>query len=290
MIDNCTFEDSRNHHGSMVDIDFEFHARNVPVSVAESVLDAIDEFKFRVTAPDTTSPKAEKKPVPDPTYEEIEREQEETKVYTSPVVAQSTTSCGSAVQTPIAKKRGKGNKFGIPTSLHTTDRKAYDRLWSRCKAHGITYEQALAMEKTPKAKVPAKKKPVVKPSAQAIAPSNEVKEPPAGTTQDLLDTLPDERPQTNKESGRQNPHTVEAKHRSAADAHEKIRAVIVEKNGPLSPGQHVRHNGPKASPFSGKEGVIKKVASDGQIFVQFGESTTWLMPHIVTVIPQEPAE
>ena len=41
---------------------------------------------------------------------------------------------------------GKGNSFGIPVLLYTTDKKQYQRLWARCKTHGIKYEEALAME------------------------------------------------------------------------------------------------------------------------------------------------
>jgi hypothetical protein len=46
-------------------------------------------------------------------------------------------------------KRGKVNKYGIPPSLNTTDLKLYNRLWYRCKQHGLTYEEAMKYEKSP---------------------------------------------------------------------------------------------------------------------------------------------
>jgi len=48
------------------------------------------------------------------------------------------------------KKRGgnnnKANKYGIPPTLFHTDKRAYQRLWSRCKKGGIMYEEALKLE------------------------------------------------------------------------------------------------------------------------------------------------
>ena len=52
---------------------------------------------------------------------------------------------------------GKGNSFGIPVLLYTTDKKQYQRLWARCKSHGIKYEEALAMEGKTKVRRHAKK-------------------------------------------------------------------------------------------------------------------------------------
>jgi hypothetical protein len=77
---------------------------------------------------------------------------------------------------------GKGNPYGIPTSLYTTDKKKYQRLWSRCKAKGIKYEEALAMDGKTKlvgrhAKKAKAEALIIKESAQSIASSNDVKEP-----------------------------------------------------------------------------------------------------------------
>jgi hypothetical protein len=77
---------------------------------------------------------------------------------------------------------GRGNPYGIPTSLYTTDKKKYQRLWHRCKVKGIKYEEALAMEGKTKlvgrhAKKAKAEALIIKESAQAIASSNDVKEP-----------------------------------------------------------------------------------------------------------------
>lgn len=45
------------------------------------------------------------------------------------------------------KHNGKGNKYGIPPELYKQDKQKYSRIWSRCKKHGLTYEQALELEK-----------------------------------------------------------------------------------------------------------------------------------------------
>lgn len=78
---------------------------------------------------------------------------------------------------PHGGNNGKVNKYGIPPELNGTDRKKYMRLYDRCKRLGLTYEAALALEKTPEI--------IVKESPQPIASSNEVKEPAAKT----MDTL-----------------------------------------------------------------------------------------------------
>jgi len=76
----------------------------------------------------------------------------------------------------------KGNKYGIPASLFSEDKRKYQRLDARCRTHGITYEQALEMEKMIRpGKVHAD---TLKQSAQAIASSNDVKEPACTLTMD----------------------------------------------------------------------------------------------------------
>jgi hypothetical protein len=75
----------------------------------------------------------------------------------------------------------KVNQYGIPSELYRTDKNLYQRLWGRCKKHGIKYEAALAMEATmrkrPEKKAKAPAADTTKDSAQAIAPSNEAKAP-----------------------------------------------------------------------------------------------------------------
>lgn len=90
----------------------------------------------------------------------------------------------------IKAAAAKVNKFGIPPSLFGKDKKKYQRLWYLCKKHGITYEGALKKDQdlaaARKNKAQAKKKSggKAKPSAKAIAPSNEGKKPPVPVTMD----------------------------------------------------------------------------------------------------------
>lgn len=61
---------------------------------------------------------------------------------------------------PMKPGRSKGNKYGIPTELAKTDKKLFDRLWQRCKTHGIMYEEALNLKPAKagrKPKAPAEK-------------------------------------------------------------------------------------------------------------------------------------
>ena len=73
------------------------------------------------------------------------------------------------------KTRGnKSNKFGIPVSLLKTDRKAYDRAWHYCNAHGITYDKIAefkAAKKAERVKKPAK----VKEPPTQMAPMGAIK-------------------------------------------------------------------------------------------------------------------
>jgi hypothetical protein len=127
-----------------------------------------------------------------------------------------------ALSNNVKEAPPKFNKYGIPSSLLKTDKKLYQRLWARCKAHGIMYDEAINQEK------------------------------PARSPQEKI-----------------------------------IQNLIVEKNGPLHAGQNVRHNGSKASPFFGKVGVVQKLSADGQVYVKFGESLTWISPYSLTVVQEE---
>lgn len=56
--------------------------------------------------------------------------------------------CSPPPKTPADGSAGrrKGNKYGIPNELKKTDKKLFDRLWQRCKSHGITYEEAVKLK------------------------------------------------------------------------------------------------------------------------------------------------
>jgi hypothetical protein len=130
-----------------------------------------------------------------------------------------------------------------------------------------------------------------KQSAQAIASSNDVKEPaPARQETPWKDVVkktanpPHEPIISEGEPARCKDGSL-----PASVAHGKIRELVAVKNGELRAGQHIKHNGPRASPFFGKEGKIVKIGSDGQVFVDFGASSTWLAPHIVMVVPEATA-
>ncbi len=259
MIDKCNFSEYRLYHSSMVDIDFRFHAKDVPADIAEAACDAIDELKFRLIAPDTESPKPQKKPVPDPTCDEEAgcKDCNPDQFHggcekCSPPPAPIAAVLKEKFNPPVSEKKKpaktkKGNPYGIPKHLFSEDKAKYQRLWSICKKRGITYEEAL---KVPKRKSPS----TSKQSAKALSSSNDVKEP-----------------------HKNDPY--------ASSGQQKIRGLVAAKNGEIRSGMRVKHNGSKASPLFGKEGVVRKVGNDGQLFVGFGDTTTWLTPSSVMVIP-----
>jgi hypothetical protein len=128
---------------------------------------------------------------------------------------------------PPLEKKTRSNKYGIPSDLYIADKKMYDRLNARCKAHGINYEEALKREKPV-----VERKPITSPTvAQPQQPTPDI---------------------------------------------------------PLRSGGSVKHIGSKASPFFGQTGTIQKMSADGQLFVKFGESFTWISPYSVTPIPESP--
>lgn len=110
--------------------------------------------------------KAQKRPVPDPTCDE-ETGCAGCKDFgkngaceaCSPPPAHKPAD-GLPAKTPPVKKEAKrvaskspaktgrrsGNKFGIPSDLAKTDKKLFDRLWQRCKTHGIMYKEALNLQ------------------------------------------------------------------------------------------------------------------------------------------------
>jgi hypothetical protein len=180
---------------------------------------------------------------------------------------------------------GKGNSFGIPVLLYTTDKKQYQRLWARCKSHGIKYEEALAMEGKTKVRRHAKKmgrQPLATTPAKVVEKSSEP----------LFDEVIQKTANPPHEPIVRGCEPARCKDGSlpASAAHGKIRELVAVKNGELRAGQRIKHNGPKASPFFGKEGKIVKVSpNSGEVFVDFGASSTWLAPHIVMVVPEATA-
>jgi hypothetical protein len=66
MIDKLDVKKRITRSNGITDLYFAVGAMGVPVKGAEAAEEAFDEFLFRLTAPDTESPAAQKKPIPDP--------------------------------------------------------------------------------------------------------------------------------------------------------------------------------------------------------------------------------
>jgi hypothetical protein len=168
---------------------------------------------------------------------------------TVPISVLEKPKSDTKVKPAPKKARGnKSNKFGIPISLYKTDHKAYSTAWAYCNAHGITYDKIGEFKAAKKAERAKPKKPV-KPSTQRV--------------HDAVKNAP--------------PATV---------IHDKINTAIIKQNGPLHLGQQVKHNGLKSSPFFGKVGEILKISDDGQLFVKFGSSSTWLPQSSIFVVKE----
>jgi hypothetical protein len=154
----------------------------------------------------------------------------------------------------VKKKEHKsGNKYGLPPHLFSQNKKLYQRLWGRCKAKGIMYDEALKLE------APTKVKDLPK----------------------FLIESPEEKPK--EKQSKPDPS------RPTPPAQEKLRKAIVAKNGAIHAGQFVKHNGSGSSPFFGQIGQVIKVNDRGEIFVKFGSSTTWLAQYLVMVMPDQAA-
>lgn len=177
---------------------------------------------------------------------------------------------------PMVEKTAKVNQYGIPSSLATTDKKTYQRLWYRCKSQGIKYEEALAQEGVMKrGKRPAK-------SADP-QPAPEKKPRKASVKKERL---PFHQTQTGgaASSGANSPVITSGTPASAYPQGYQSNSPSLH-GLQLKAGDKVRHNGSKASPHFGKEGEILKVADDGIAFVKFGDATTWLSPIYLAVVP-----
>lgn len=161
------------------------------------------------------------------------------------------------------------NQYGIPKSIYKTDKKLYQRLWARCKAKGIKYSEALNLERKPLAQTPPENTAVKKPRK---APVKKPRLPFHQTTAG------------GSASSDTNSQTITAGAPAASSTLQKLNNTIIKQNGTLKAGQRVRHNGSKVSPHFGKEGEILNVEENGQVFVKFGETSTWLSPHLVAVV------
>ena len=166
---------------------------------------------------------------------------------------------------------GKGNSFGTPVLLYTTDKKQYQRLWARCKTHGITYEEALKMEEGTKKPRGKQGNPKVKrqghlplhlknpqpdtskPLSEAIPQSNDVKEPPK-------ETVP-------------------------WPGQKKLRELTKAKNGTIAIGARVKHNGSTGSPHYGQVGEVIGI-TDKDLHVKFPTGSTRLPSYLVLVMPE----
>lgn len=129
-------------------------------------------------------------PVPDPTCEKC-----------SPPPAPKKTRA----KVPMKPGQHNGNQFGIPSDLYATDKRLYQRLWARCKKHGIKYEAALEMEgktKRGKPRLPLKMK--------NKEPESPVVIRYTGLDHDLNDALPEERPPTGPQEKREAEKTMDA--------------------------------------------------------------------------------
>jgi hypothetical protein len=68
--------------------------------------------------------------------------------------------------------------------------------------------------------------------------------------------------------------------------HNHLSQPISNPDVALRSGNTVKHIGSKASPFFGKIGSIQKISADGQLFIKFGESFTWISPYQVMVVTE----
>lgn len=153
--------------------------------------------------------------------------------------------------------RGVGNQYGIPSSLLKTDKKLYNRLDARCRSQGINYDEALAQEGVMKQ---GQRKPPVKKERLPFHQTHAGGTASSGTNSQVITSGTPATPATYPTSP------------ASFGLH-------------LKTGDKVRHNGSKASPFFGQVGEIQKLSADGQCYVKFGESLTWLSPYSVVVVP-----
>ena len=199
---------------------------------------------------------------------------------TGPIVDRPNTQIITLIKAPPSKKKEakpvvekrRTNKYGIPSSLATTDKKTYQRLWYRCKVQGIMYEEALAQEGTMK----RGKRPATSPAA----PEKKPRKAPI-----KKERLPFHQTQAGGSSS-SNEQVIT----SGTPATASPLPTVYQSSGPvhqglqLKAGDRVRHNGSKASPHYGKEGQILKVDENGVAFVKFGEVSTWLSPNYLAAV------
>lgn len=191
-------------------MEIDINIRNATPEEAQRVLIGMSfaENILGKLSPAVRIEKAQKKPVADPTCDE------ETGCAGCSDSG-LTDACEKCSPLPAPKKtRAKGpmkpgphngNQFGIPADLYTTDKRLYQRLWGRCKKHGIKYEAALAMEGKTK-----RGKPRLPLEMKNKEPEGPVVIRYTGLDQVLNDALPEERPPTGSQETREAEKTMDA--------------------------------------------------------------------------------
>ena len=177
----------------------------------------------------------------------------------------------------MVEKTAKVNQYGIPSSLATTDKKTYQRLCNRCKSQGIRYEEARAQEGVMK----RGKRPAKQVSPKTVPEKKPRKSPVKKERLPFHQTTAG-----GSASSDTNSPTITSGTPARSPQEKIVQNLILAKNGPLHAGQKVRHNGSKASPFFGQMGEVQKLSADGQCYIKFGESLTWLSPYSVVVVPE----
>jgi hypothetical protein len=159
---------------------------------------------------------------------------------------------------PAEKK--KGNKYGIPREIYSTDKKKYQRLWSRCRDLGITYEEALKLEgKTthgPKRlKKSAAKKQREKPkNVEKIQPDT----PPCNESKPLAQAIP--------------------------SSNEATEAPPAAPPDPFRIGVTVRYTG--SDPRISGTGQVKRAPQkSNQVLVQFSNALEWVLRSNLEAVP-----
>lgn len=166
---------------------------------------------------------------------------------------------------PVKPGRNDTNQFGIPKGLYTTNKKLYQRLWSRCKKLGIKYEAALAMEgKTIPRGIHAKK---------AVSTK--------GPKVKRQGKLPfHQHPKTPEPVAQAPPQETVSWPGQA-----KLRELTKAQNGALKVGGWVKHNGSKASPYFGQVGEIVGINKE-ELHVKFPTGSTRLPSYLVLAMPE----
>ncbi len=128
------------------DVDYQTVERGIEVLVGmiNTVLPRYESVKIAVLNPKKPEPPVEVKPVDELKPVEITRLDKTLAAIEKQVKTTKRKEVAGVKTTGRKYKRqNKGNKYGIPSLLWKTDKKRYQILWSRCKKHGIMYEEAV---------------------------------------------------------------------------------------------------------------------------------------------------